>query len=60
MASPIEDASVGSQNTAPSPATSRRTGRSEATTGVPQAMASSTGRPNPSPREGNTNASAPL
>jgi len=45
-----------STNVARSPSTSRRTGRSDATTGVPQASASTVGRPKPSSSEGNTSA----
>jgi hypothetical protein len=47
--------SSGSTSSAASPATSGREETFEVTTGVPLAMASSGGSPNPSYRDGNTN-----
>ncbi len=50
--------STGSQKTATPSAISRKTGMSLQTIGTPQAMASMTGRPKPSAREGRTTAAA--
>src|SRR5207302_1597616 len=51
--------SPGGTRSAASPSVSRNTGRSLTTDGVPQAAASSGGRPYPSAREGITSATAP-
>jgi hypothetical protein len=59
MASATACASVGSTRSAAPPHVSGSAPRSDATTGTPQAIASTTGRPNPSCRLGSTNASAP-
>lgn len=52
------DTSRGETSTAPDPVTSTSTGISLATTGTPQAMASSTGSPYPSASEGKANTDA--
>jgi hypothetical protein len=54
MPSAIEPASYGSTSTAASPTTSGSEDTFEVTTGVPLAMASSGGRPNPSYSDGKT------
>jgi hypothetical protein len=59
MAAANAAGSFGSQNTATPSASSRRTGRSLQITGTPHAIASITGRPKPSARDGNTTAAAP-
>ena len=60
MPSAIARGSYGLTRTAPSPTTSGSEETLDTTTGVPLAMASSGGRPNPSYSEGKTNTSASL
>ena len=52
--------SSASTKVARSPSTSRSAGTSQATTGVPQASASTVGRPKPSSSDGKTSARAPV
>jgi len=59
MASAKAAGSLGSQKIATPSAISRSTGRSLQITGTPQAIASITGRPKPSAREGSTTSAAP-